>query len=204
MRAGCLPEAGRRGSLPGTGGNIAMRVGDHFAVTPSSADYYTMTPEDICILDLATLRPIESRRKPSVESGLHARLLRFAPISRHRFIRISPLPVLWPSSINRSMSKSNPNESCSERSFRSSPYGPSGTWFLARAFGNRLRRDANAYFLRNHGIVCGGATMESAMENVRLLERVSARFLRERIQSRPERARDRSLISNVLTDISST
>ena len=200
----CLTLADQ-GFLPGTGGNIAMRVGDSaFAVTPSAADYYTMTPEDICILDLATLRPIDSRRKPSVESGLHARMLRFRPdflASIHTHQPIASAVTL----INQSIEVTDR----SERAMLGPivpmvPYGPSGTWFLARAFAKGLRRDSNAYFLRNHGIVCGGATMEAAMDNVRLLERVAARFLHDRIESRGTQPVDEGLIADVLTETSAS
>ena len=200
----CLTLADQ-GFLPGTGGNIAMRVGESaFAVTPSAADYYTMVPEDICILDLASLRPIDSRRKPSVESGLHARMLRYRPdfvASIHTHQPIASAVTL----INQSINVTD----VSERAMLGKvvpmiPYGPSGTWFLARAFGKGLRQDSNAYFLRNHGIVCGGATMETAMESVRLLERVAARFLRERIQTHGASSIDGTIIADVLTETSAS
>ena len=37
-----------------------------------------MVPDDICILDL-WLKPLEGKRKPSVESGLHAAIYRMRP-----------------------------------------------------------------------------------------------------------------------------
>jgi L-fuculose-phosphate aldolase len=69
-----------RGFLAGIGGNLALRIdAERFAVTPSASDYYAMAPEDICILRLDTLEQLSGNGKPSVESGLHARMFRARP-----------------------------------------------------------------------------------------------------------------------------
>ena len=69
-----------RGFLAGTGGNVALRVDDElFAVTPSATDYLAMSPEDICVLRLRDRGRVAGERTPSVESGLHARLLLSRP-----------------------------------------------------------------------------------------------------------------------------
>ena len=69
-----------QGFLAGTDGNVAMRADDqHFCVTPSATDYYTMEPDDICVVRLEDLKQLAGERKPSVESGLHALVLRARP-----------------------------------------------------------------------------------------------------------------------------
>ena len=52
---------------------------ERFAVTPSASDYYAMSPADICILRLDTLEQLAGDGKPSVESGLHARMFKARP-----------------------------------------------------------------------------------------------------------------------------
>lgn len=43
-----------QGFLAGTAENVALRADDsHFAVTPSAADYYAMSPEDVCTVRLS-------------------------------------------------------------------------------------------------------------------------------------------------------
>jgi len=70
----------RRGFFAATGGNLALRLdAERIAVTPSALDYYQMGPEDVCILRLADLHQLEGDRAPSVETGLHARVLRRFP-----------------------------------------------------------------------------------------------------------------------------
>lgn len=189
------------GFLPGTGGNIAMRVNESaFAVTPSAADYYTMTPEDICVLDLRTLKKIEAKRKPSVESGLHARLLRFRPeftasIHTHQPIASGVALINQPIPISSLLDVSRLGPLVPVV-----PYAPSGTWFLARVFEKSLTRSSNAYLLRNHGIVCGGKNMEDAMAHVRLLEKVAAQFLKERMKSNTVSGKLGDLVQDVLSE----
>lgn len=191
-----------QGYLPGTGGNIALRIGsDAFAVTPSAADYYTLVPDDICVLDLQSLKPLEARRKPSVESGLHARLLRFRPdfaASIHTHQPVASAVAL----VGRPLPVAGERERAALGAVVPIvPYAPSGTWFLARAFEKTLRRDTGAYILRNHGIVCGGETMEAAMDNVRILEMVSARFLAERIARAPATGAEPAIAHEVRAEL---
>lgn len=191
-----------RGFLPGTGGNVALRIGAHaFAVTPSAADYYTMTAEDICVLSLPKLQRLEGDRKPSVEAGLHARLLcsrdDFAA-SVHTHQPIASAVAL----INQSIPVvASEDLEALGVAIPIVPYAPSGTWLLARAFGKRLRRDAAAYLLRNHGLVCGGKSIEAAIENVARVERIAASYLRERILNRHATGIDPALRDEVLASI---
>ena len=63
------------GFLAGIGGNVALRTTNNcFAVTPSAADYYALTADDICVLRLDTLEQVAGEMQPSVESGMHAAL----------------------------------------------------------------------------------------------------------------------------------
>ncbi|PYE86581.1 class II aldolase/adducin family protein [Phyllobacterium leguminum] len=66
------------GYLAGTGGNIGVRVDDRLmAVTPSATDYSSMRAEDVVILDIETLVVVEGDKAPTIEKGLHARMLGF-------------------------------------------------------------------------------------------------------------------------------
>ena len=72
----CL-ELSSIGYLAGTGGNIALRIdAGQFAVTPSAIDYFSMSAADVCVVRLSDLSQLDGERDPSVETGLHARVLR--------------------------------------------------------------------------------------------------------------------------------
>jgi L-fuculose-phosphate aldolase len=179
-------ELADRGFLPGTGGNIAVRASNKImAITPSATDYYTMTPDDVCLVDIESGRKVFGDRKPSVELGIHQRLLLFrgdfeASIHTHQ-------PV---ASAMTLLGRELPIENQEDRTHLGAVaplvgYAPSGTGFLARAFGRKLRRDASAYLLRNHGIVCGGATLRHTIDNIERLERAARDYLSRQIRKGP-------------------
>jgi L-fuculose-phosphate aldolase len=58
------------GLVVGTAGNLSVRVGEHLAVTPSGVDYATMTPEDVCLVDLDGA-VVEGHLRPTSELPLH-------------------------------------------------------------------------------------------------------------------------------------
>jgi L-fuculose-phosphate aldolase len=62
------------GLVIGTWGNISVRVGDKMVITPSGADYSTLTPEDLPVVDIATGK--WEGPKPSSEQGLHLAVYR--------------------------------------------------------------------------------------------------------------------------------
>ncbi len=62
------------GLVIGTWGNISVRVGDKIVITPSGANYATLTPEDLPVVDLAT--GTWEGPKPSSEQGLHLAVYR--------------------------------------------------------------------------------------------------------------------------------
>lgn len=178
----CLTLADR-GYLAGIGGNLALRLDqDHFAVTPSAADYYAMKAEDICVLRLADLEKIEGELKPSVESGLHAAMLRFhagigASVHTHQPLasaialirRDIPLPPGDPLGAKVALI----------------PYAPSGTGLLVRALSKRLKQGLFAYLLRNHGVICGAVSLDEAIAAVSRIEAASARLLDQLIDRQP-------------------
>src|SRR5574343_2103988 len=75
----CL-ELSRRGYFAGTGGNLMLRIdAERVAVTPSATDYLEMTAADVTVLRLQDLARLDGDKAPSVESSLHARVLRARP-----------------------------------------------------------------------------------------------------------------------------
>jgi len=172
-----------RGFLAATGGNVSLRVdADLLAVTPSAVDYYSMSPEDICIVRLNTLEVVAGGLKPSIECGLHAALLRLrqdaaAVIHTHQpmasAVALLNLPLITATVADR--------QAIGDR-IDIVPYAPSGTWMLVRALKRRLKREVHAYLLRNHGLICCGTTLEEALSRTEVVERVAAGFLHDVIE----------------------
>jgi L-fuculose-phosphate aldolase len=180
----CRTLAGQ-GYFAATGGNLALRVDDrHFAVTPSATDYYEMIPEDVSVLRLSDLEQIEGSRPPSVESGLHARVLRArrdCGCSLHTHQPVASACALLGTAL--------PVDDPRDRSLLGARvaavgYAPSGTAWLAARLAGALRADVNAYLMRNHGALCCAPDVQTAAQAVGALEAVAARWLARRIAAR--------------------
>ena len=180
-------ELSRRGHFSGTGGNIALRVdADHIAVTPSATDYLTMTPADVCVLRLADLAQVEGDGVPSVETGLHARVLRARPdaqASIHTHQPVASACALLgralevpPGAPQRSLGVQVPMIG----------YAPSGSGWLSSKLARRLRGDTNAYLMRNHGALCCGISTSAALQAVEDLETLARTHLLRLIHARAE------------------
>lgn len=178
----------RQGFLAGVGGNLALRVDDdHFAVTPSATDYYTMTDDDICILRLRDLRKMAGDKAPSVESGLHARIFLARPDCRASVHTHQPYASAF-SLLGRDMDPV-PGEFRAQLGSRVpvSGYAPSGTGILARLVARRARPDVSAILMRNHGVVCLGSSMARACETAVALEQAALEWFRRELGYRTQR-----------------
>ena len=177
----CL-DLSRRGFLSGTGGNVALRIDEeHFAVTPSAIDYHRMAAADVCVLRLSDLARIEGERTPSVESSLHARVLRARPdcgcsIHTHQPVASACALLDEPLTVDDAELRTLLGPSVPIVG-----YAPSGTGWLAHKLQAALRPALNAYLMRNHGVLCCGADLEQAVRTVEALEELCTRHLRTRI-----------------------
>ncbi|ALV06909.1 class II aldolase/adducin family protein [Roseateles depolymerans] len=177
----CL-RLSERGYFAGTGGNLMLRIDDVLvAVTPSATDYLTMAPEDVCLLRLADLGVVDGERPPSVETGLHARVMRARPdvgctIHTHQPLASACALIGEPLEVPRSQ------HAVLGRTVPVVGYAPSGTGWLAGKLAAAVRPDRQAWLLRNHGIVCCGRDSTAALEAVEQLEQLARGHLAARIE----------------------
>jgi L-fuculose-phosphate aldolase len=180
----CLDLAAR-GYFAATGGNIALRIdADLFAVTPSATDYYTMQADDVSVLRLSDLQQLEGTRPPSVETSLHARLLRARPdchCSIHTHQPVASACTL----LGQNLEVPDPaRQRILGPHIPLVGYAPSGTSWLASKLARAIRPDINAYLLRNHGAVCVGPDAPTTVQRLVALEFLATEYLRNRIQAR--------------------
>lgn len=173
----CLKLADK-GYLAGIGGNVAIKIDDqHFAVTPSAADYYSMTADDICILTLDDLTTFHATKPPSVEAALHAKVFANRPdvlISVHTHQPIASSVAL----IGDDIFVENPAwQAVLGRRIRLVNYAPSGTGMLVKALGKTISDDNHAYLLKNHGVVVMAGDVDTAITQVELVEKAAAAHL---------------------------
>lgn len=161
----------------GSSGNASFRIKDTdtVAITPSSVDYSCMCADDVMVINLAG-EIVEGERNPSIEHPLHLAIYKARPdvnaIVHTHCIYASALAVLrepLPPIIDEFVIKLGGQVEVAE-------YGFPGSEDLAKnvvkALGPR-----NGVLLANHGAVCVGTTMETALHNALLLERVSHIYL---------------------------
>ena len=180
----CL-ELADKGYLAGTGGNVALRIGDdHFAITPSAVDYYAMHPEDICVLRVGDLVCVAGDRKPSVELRLHANVFRTRRDCNASIHTHQPIASAY-TLLGRALEVSNPRlKAILGPKVECVSYAPSGTSWLAAKLGKALKPDINAYLMRNHGVVCCGPTLHETVNRLEALEVACADFFRNEINGR--------------------
>lgn len=171
-------ELTQKGYLIATGGNLSVRVKgeDAFAVTPSNTDYLEMELADICVMDINGGQ-LEGSRVPSIESGMHAAIYAVRPdvnaiIHTHQVFSSTlalinlPIPCLFDEQA-RFLGKK----------VKVIPYAPSGTGMLRKKIAKHVQDHANAYLMKNHGVLVFGGEMARAVLNVQLLEKCAVAFL---------------------------
>jgi L-fuculose-phosphate aldolase len=188
----CL-DLSRRGYFAGTGGNLMLRIdAERVAVTPSATDYLEMRPADVTVLRLGDLERLEGDRAPSVESSLHARVLRARPevgCSIHTHQPVASACAL----LGRALDVPEPWQATLGRRVPMVGYAPSGSTWLASKLARALRPDLHAYLMRNHGILCCGADSAAALQVVEALEALASHHLIERIANQARAAGRASL-----------
>jgi L-fuculose-phosphate aldolase len=173
-----------RGYFAATGGNLALRIDDeHMAVTPSATDYQRMLATDVCVLRLDDLRKVEGDRKPSVETGMHAQVLR-ARRDCHASVHTHQPAASACTLLGKALVVDDQRRVLLGAEVPVVGYAPSGTSWLSNKLRRALRPDVNAYLLRTHGAICCGASIEAALQAVVALEALAQEQLRARIAAR--------------------
>jgi L-fuculose-phosphate aldolase len=169
-----------KGLVTGTAGNVSLRLKADggrslLAITPSSRDYLSLTPDDIQILDF-NARKIEGDLTPSVETLLHISIYRArkdvnAIIHTHSVfasaMAVAGLSI--PPIIDEQVAYLGGE-------IKLAKYAPSGSPELAKsaiaALGKRY-----AVLLANHGSVGVGANLPAAFHACELLENTAMIYL---------------------------
>jgi L-ribulose-5-phosphate 4-epimerase len=170
-----LSQQGYFGSHRGSGGNVSMRVNEAaMAITPSSVKYQELSVADICVVgfDLSVIEE-NDKLKPSVEAGMHSIIYRNRPdvnaiVHTHQIygsvfgLINTPIPALFD---EVAFSLGQMVEIVS--------YALSGSSDLVNNVAEKLSNNANAYIIQNHGILALGKSLDKAILNAELLEKVA-------------------------------
>lgn len=167
-------ELVREGLVKGTSGNVSVRNGEHVAISPGSVPYETLTPGDICVVDLAG-KVVEGTRSPSSELrmhlGVYARTDATATVHTHSPYTsvLSTLIKELPAIHYMIVTLGGPVPVTDYRLF--------GTEDLARAAGEALT-GRSAVILGSHGGMTTGASLDQAYQRSVTLEWLSQLYYR--------------------------
>ncbi len=158
------------GLVRATQGNLSARdpKSGLICITPSGADYQTLTDEDIAVVD-AQGKIVEAKWQPSVETPLHTHVLRqrsdihcvmhtHSPYASAFGVVYQPIPMILGESA-----------SCLGGEVPIAPYRTSGTIEFAEQVATILG-NGSAVIWGNHGAMVVGATLAQAFSIAHALE----------------------------------
>ncbi|MCO5973082.1 class II aldolase/adducin family protein [Actinoallomurus soli] len=162
------------GLLPGTSGNVSVRVGDHVAVTPSGVDYSELTPELVGVHALDGT-PVDAPLKPTSELPLH--LAVYAAKETSAIVHTHSTAATVLSTLVDELPPIHYMIALFGGPVRVTPYATYGTRELADATVRALR-ESTGCILGNHGTVAVGADLGAARTGAEYLEWLSELYLR--------------------------
>jgi L-fuculose-phosphate aldolase len=186
------------GLMPGTSGNVSVRVGDLVAVTPSGLDYEEMTAESVGVhaLDGA---PVDALLKPTTEMPLH--LAVYAATEAAAIVHTHSIAATALSTLTDGLPPIHYMVAVFGGPVPVVPYATYGTRELADNAVSGLRGSAGC-ILANHGSVTTGADLPTACNRAIQLEWLSEVYLRAATAGTPRLLDDGEIerVRNKLAD----
>lgn len=157
----------------GTGGNVSVRNGNRFAVSPSGVPYEEVSEDIVPVTDLNGER-IAGKLKPSNETPMHALVYQKRPDVRSVIHTHSPYASTF-ASLNEPIPASHYLIAYAGTKIPVCDYALPGTEELGRMAAETLDDDQNAILLKNHGVIAVGETGDDAL-NVAMMVEFCARI----------------------------
>ena len=162
-------------------GNVSMRVGDTYLITPSQVDKQLMTSEMIVMTDGEgnILNP-ENGMKPSSELKMHLQAYRVRPDIHAVIHNHSAYATAFAVAGKPIAPKGFAEAMEIFEQIPVVPYGTPGTQEIADGFAATLP-DYNAVLLENHGVLCIGPTIDLAFTEARAVEKIAKTMIMAQI-----------------------
>ncbi len=156
------------GLVAATMGNVSMRVGDRFHITPTSMRYPHMEPADLVTLDLSG-GVLAGRREPSVETPVHVAIYAARPdvaaiVHAHGVHTMAWSCLGVP--LDTGVEELRVAGGAVRVAGAAAPGSPELVAGVAAALGDR-----GAALMARHGAIGVGATLEDALDVSRIVER---------------------------------
>jgi L-fuculose-phosphate aldolase len=182
------------GLVIGTAGNVSLRTGDMVVITPSGVDYNSLTPAQVCVLDVQG-HVHEAALPPSTELPLHLAAYRSAQSPSNRVAAVVHTHSSYATAVGLvvdALPAVHYLIAMLGDPVPVVPYATPGSQALADGIGAALP-GRSALLLRNHGVVTVGATLRAALEKAALVEWLAEVYAKARVLGDPAIVGDEEL-----------
>jgi len=168
------------GLVVGSSGNVSLRAGGVIYITPSGVLYAHLRPKMVVAID-PDGNVLSGAGEPSSEWRMHVLIYRELPGVRATVHTHSPYATA--AAGGSLCPASDEGRLLFGEGIPVSRHAPPGTWELARAAVEALRRGKGACLLAHHGTVTVGGTLTEALLRAEALEGVARVSLLGRLRS---------------------
>lgn len=173
------------GLTKGTGGNISVydpSLG-FMAVSPSGMDYFSLVPEDIVVMDLNG-NIVDGKRKPSSEYEMHSIFYRERSQEIRSVVHAHSTYSSVLACLNWGIEPCTYLIGSAGKDVRCTKYETFGTTELAKSALEGMK-NRYAVLLGNHGLLAGGADLESAFDTAEEIEFCAEIYYKARLAGDP-------------------
>jgi L-fuculose-phosphate aldolase len=179
-------EAGKlllkEGLVARTWGNVSIKVNDtQMVITPSGRKYDELTPEEMVLVDIYTLK-YEGKLKPSSELKLHCEVYKTRPQINAVIHTHQMYASIVAAAQNDVMVLNEEHQKIlGAKVIKAAPYALPNTKKITVETAKAIEQ-SNAALMSNHGVVCIGKDLEDTFEVARTLEKACELFIESKKQ----------------------
>lgn len=172
----------REGLIARTWGNVSVRIDDRrMIITPSGRKYEELTPEDMVLVDIYTLK--YEGIKPSSELKLHCEIYKTRPYIQS-VIHTHQLYASIVAATQNDVQILDPEHQkiLGAKVIKAAPYALPNSKSITVDTAKAVE-DSKAALMSNHGALCIGLDMEETFRVAHALEAACAKFIESKKQS---------------------
>lgn len=172
----------KEGLVARTWGNVSIKVSDtQMVITPSGRKYDELTPEEMVLVDIYTLK-YEGKLKPSSELKLHCEVYKTRP-HINAVIHTHQMYASIVAAAQKDVVVLNVEHQkiLGAKIIKAAPYALPNTKKIMVETARAIEQ-SNAALMSNHGVVCIGKDLEDTFEVARTLEKACELFIASKKQ----------------------
>jgi len=173
----------REGLVARTWGNVSIKINERqMVITPSGRKYDELTPDDMVLVDIYTLK-YEGNIKPSSELKLHCEVYKTRPLIQsviHTHQMYASIVAAAQKDVE--VLDETHQQILGGKIIKAAPYALPNTKKITVETANAIGQ-SNAALMSNHGVVCIGTSLENAFDVARTLEKACELFITSKKQT---------------------